>query len=288
MKISKYISALAFLGVLAFNTSSSFADGDYMSSHSKKHKAPASEVSTPVSPVEHHSFESAPVNMKKSGLSSGMTFGIGGNYGFAINSNSDFVIPSITSNGVTTKALTFAQKHDSLYGAYGNLGWMMENGLEANVQVGYDQLKFKDKNNSSNSLENTILSGMLNLIYHVDLFEGAFLPYVTLGAGVARVTTKGTLYDADKNSIAIKDLIKTTFAYQAGAGVATSFENVVLGVGYKFLGVNGYSDVNSDISITIKDPTAANGGVLDTVSLFSYGTNKLNTHNITAFVKFQI
>lgn len=301
MKLTKIISALALFGVLA-SGSSVFADGGMMnkSSH-KKHKV----VECAPKPVcEQPCYEAAPMPMKKCGLGSGMTFGIGASAGWP-NENSDFVVASIpntatfTNGGVAipaaTKAITFAQKHDSLYGVYANIGYMMDNGLEGNVEVGYNQLKFKDKNLSSNSIESNIVSGMFNVAYYIDLFDGMFLPYVTVGAGIGRLETKGTLQDATDPAnpisvITFKDLTKTTFAYQAGAGISTSFDNVILGVGYQFKGFSSFSDSNSDLSVTVKQ-TAANagavtGGTLSPSSQFNFGSLKVNTHNITAFVKF--
>jgi len=225
-----------------------------------------------------------------------MTIGVGVDGGFSINANSDFIVPVIpaavapvTVPGTATKAITFSQKRDSLYGAYASLGWMMANGLEANAEIAYHQFKMKDKNNTSNSIESDIVTGMLNVTYYADLFDGMFLPYVTVGAGIARNDSKGTLYDATDittaNVITFKDLTKTTFAYQAGAGIATSFDNVVLGVGYKFFGISSFSDNNGDLSVTVKDKAGV-GGALVPSTPFTFGSMKVNTHNVTAFVKF--
>lgn len=296
MKLTKIISAFALFGVLA-SGSNVFADGGMMTkSCNKKHKV---VECAPKPACEQPCYDAAPMPMKKCGLGSGMTFGIGASAGWP-NENSDFVVASIpttatfATGGTTlanaTEAITFAQKHDSLYGVYANIGYMMDNGLEGNVEVGYNQLKFKDKNLSSNSMESNIVSGMLNVAYYIDLFDGMFLPYVTVGAGIGRIETKGTLYDKanqeEANVITFKDLTKTTFGYQAGAGISTSFDNVILGVGYQFKGFSSFSDSNSDLNVTVKDAAGTTGGTLNPSSQFNFGSLKINTHNITAFVKF--
>lgn len=292
-KLTKIISAFAVFGALAF--SSSYADGDYMA-HKKNNKK-AHKVVEAEKPAMDNSccYEASPISMKKSGLGSGMTIGVGVDGGFSINSNSDFIVPgqkidkaNVTGSSSPTdiefKTITFAQKRDSLYGAYASLGWMMANGLEANAEIAYHQFKFKDKTLASNSIESNIVSGMLNVTYYADLFDGMFLPYVTVGAGIARNESKGNLKDSstDANMISFKDLTKTTFAYQAGAGIATSFDNVVLGVGYKFFGISSFSDSNSDLVATVKDTTSQTA----TLNPFNFGSMKVNTHNVTAFVKF--
>jgi opacity protein-like surface antigen len=129
-----------------------------------------------------------------------------------------------------------------------------------------------------------------------------FLPYVTVGAGIARDKSKGTLFDnaplaatpaanlqTGPNQVSFKDLTKTTFAYQAGAGIATSFDNVVLGVGYKFFGLASFSDSNTDLTASVVSKTGTDvAPVIGTYALnnLNFGSMKKNTHNVTAFVKF--
>ncbi len=283
-KITKFLSLLSFFGALALTA---HADGDYMHAKKAHHaKTKAVEYNAPVH-TEAPQFEQSPMSMKKGGLSSGMTFGIGGNYGFAINSNSDFVVPDIAAGAAAGAApafagTTFNQKHDSLYGGFVSLGWMMENGLGADVRVGYDQLKLKNKDNAKDSLESDIISATLNVTYYLDLFEGLFLPYVSIGGGLARINTKGTLYDnaAAPVALAFKDLKKTYFKYEASAGVSTSFDSVILGLEYKFSGVPSFSDVSSDVSVTANNIKVTNP--------FSYGSYKFNTHNVSASIKFVV
>ena len=151
-KLTKIISAFAVFGVLAFN--SSYADGDYMAP--KKHHKKAKVVECEKPCVEQPCYEAAPMPMKKCGLGSGMTIGVGVDGGFSINSNSDLIFNATVPVGqpnpavaITTKSITFSQKRDSLYGAYASLGWMMANGLEANAEIAYHQFKIKDKNNTN-------------------------------------------------------------------------------------------------------------------------------------------
>lgn len=321
--ISKLAKIMTVFGLVAFTGNIAFADGDYM--HHNKKVSHKKMVECETKPMIEPACEIAPMPMKKAGLGSGMTFGIGGDFGFAINSNSDFDVASMTvttPNTATTgvlKSITFgganfSQKRDNAYGAYANLGWMMDNGLEANIEIGYHQIKNKDKTNSSSHIESDVLSGMINATYYVDLFDGMFLPYVTVGAGIARTEAKGTIYDnlngstiaqaitggtadstlTSSNSIVFKDLTKTRFAYQAGVGISTSFDSVILGVGYKFFGVSSFSDSNSDAQATLNagsaNPNYPTGSVLsvDATSKLSenFGSLQNNTHNITVFAKF--
>lgn len=311
-KLTKIVSAFALFGVLAMN--SSYADGDYGMAAKKHNKKPKIvECEKPM--MEQPCYEAAPMSMKKSGLGSGMTLGVGVDGGFAVNSNSDFVISAIQvpiaafgplnpAAAFATQAITFNQKRDTLYGAYASLGWMMSSGIEANAEIAYHQFKLKDKNNSKNSIESDIVSGMLNVNYYIDMFDGMFLPYVTVGAGIARDKSKGTLFDNTPlvaagvaagvqngpNQVSFKDLTKTTFAYQAGAGIATSFDNVVLGVGYKFFGLASFSDSNTDLTASVVSQTGGNAVpvIVGNYALnnLNFGSMKKNTHNVTAFVKF--
>jgi len=258
--------------------------------------------------MHDHSLEKS--SFSKAGLASGMTFGFTGTYGFSLNSNSDFITPGFAvdafdfpTTGTPAVAqvlknaipsITFNQKLDTLYGASANIGWMMENGIELAFNLGYSQVKLKDKINSNNTLESDLISGLLNLTYHLDLFNGFVVPYVNLGAGAVRLNAKGS-FTSGANTLNFQDLIKITLGYTAGLGLATSIDNVIVGAGYNFFGTASFSDTSSssDLKVSVTGPTnATNNPILSAnlkdINNFSFNNMKINTHNINVFLKFAI
>jgi len=311
IKIKKIITAIAFFGVLA-SSSNLFTDGSYASHKAKKHNHTMHHANHHMNNSSSHSMHDCALDkssISKSGLASGMTFGFTGTYGFSLNSNSDFITPGFADDAfdfpndaagaaqvlqAPIPSMTFNQKLDTLYGASANIGWMMESGIEFAFNLGYSQVKLKDKINSNNTLESDLISGLLNLTYHLDLFNGFVVPYVNLGAGAVRLNAKGSL-TSGTNTINFQDLIKITLGYTAGIGLATSIDNVIVGAGYNFFGTASFSDASSssDLKVSVTGPVATAGNAVLTANLkdinnFSFNNMKINTHNINVFLKFAI
>lgn len=238
----------------------------------------------------------------------GMVFGFGGNFSGGIHSNDDFRLntqnilntnftDTLAGANVSTKELVFDQKFDQGYGAYAQLGWMLNNCLEITGEVGYNQLKNKDRNHSQNRIESDIWSGMLNLNYYLNLLKGRFLPYVGLGMGFARIHADGHLYqnfyDADQKNdysmqVSFRDLEKVTFAYQAGLGVATYVSsNAMVGAGYKYFATRGIDQNDDDLNAKVS--LYQNGQQVcevNNIHQIDFGSLKHENHMLNVFVKF--
>lgn len=339
-KLSKIFASAAIFGALVFSSSVSFADG--MEYYNKKHHHHKKHCHTPVQHQPCHTPAPCvePCAQPKVGLNSGMILGISGDWGFAINENSDFALNGIaptvtnptpatpaTATAVTAPGFTataFNAKHDYAYGGNISWGYMMSKGLEANVEVGYHQTKTKSTTISGSSMKSDIVSGLINGVYYAD-FGSMVLPYVSLGVGVARTKTNGILVDrqsaligstllADTSAldtsntvrdvISFNDLKATRLAYQAGVGISAMLDSALVGIGYKFFGVNDLDSSDHDFT----DMTAVKSGNIATAAAgvvtaadlstgsnialkgaelpLAFGTLSNQIHNVTVFAKF--
>jgi len=289
-KLGKILASAALFGALAFNSSTAFADGGMACNKPAKKKCHTECVKPCETPCEI-----MPMHQKKECMD-GMMFGVFGDFGVGINSNSDFalgVIKTGTGNppvpAADTTAVTFIQRRDSAYGGGVQFGWMMANSLEAFIELSYKQIQNKSSSDNSNKIESDILSGMIGVNYFVDLFNGLFLPFVGVAGGIARNKASGTIYDKpnheEANVITFDNLVKTHFCYQVGIGVATNFDNAILGLEYKFFTGPSVSSSNSDFTVNVVDPDGA-GGALANPSSVNFGSLKNNAHFLTVFFKF--
>jgi len=233
----------------------------------------------------------------------GFTLGFSGHYGAAINSNSDFIVNPIAEDAPifdpvlqgATNEITFAQKYDSLYGGAVSFGYMMNSGIEANAELSFNQLKLKDNNHKSNSIDANIFGGTVGMTYYADIIPNILTPYLGFGIGFARVNAKGKLYDAADitadatNLITFEDLIKTTLQYKLKAGISKSLNNTLIGFGYEFVAINSIADAGSDLTVKVAGKNAAGavtGGKLQPTEPFKFNSLRLENHNLSLFVKF--
>lgn len=242
-----------------------------------------------------------------------LTFGIGGDFGFGINSGEDFrvnpvtIVPAIecTDNGkpdadcktqgqiipaITTAQFIFNKKFDNMYGANISLGGMIIPNVELSLELAYNQLSIHDADNHPSKLDLDTLRGLVNLTYYLGLQHASITPYISAGIGLVRDKLNGTLYDnADisaetTSKISFGDAVHTGFGYQLGLGLVKSINcNTMFGIGYKLIGVSRIEghDVSPDVTVT------QGLNKINTKSLpFSIGNT--NAHNITAFLKFMM
>lgn len=220
------------------------------------------------------------------GITPGMVGGIGVDIGFAINENKD--LKYTPDNTDPTTVATFDAKRDTSYGVYALLGYVMESGLEGALEVGYRQLKEKDKVSPS-KLESKQWYGMLRGTYYLDL-QSLVYPYIMAGVGVARSEIKATLIqDAESGSaidptkIATIDNLKDNkLAYEAGVGISAVMQAAVFSIGYKYFGISSIddSDSYSDGSFTTFDGTP-----VEDLTKMKFGSIDTNIHTIEANVK---
>jgi len=290
-KLGKILASAALFGALAFNTTSAFADGDMGYGKPSKKKC-HTEV---LKPACETPCEMTPMPMKKECMGEGMMFSAFGDFGVGINSNSDFLLGVIPAQAApetpVTLGVTFVQKRDSAYGGGVQFGWMMANSLEAFIELSYKQVQNKSASDVFNKIESDILSGMIGANYYLDLFNGLFLPFVGVAGGISRTKASGTLEDAldqtTANLISFDNLVKTRFCYQVNVGAATNFDNVIVGIAYKFFGHSSISDSGSDFNINVTGPagTPPTAALLNPTAI-NFGSLKNNVHFITAFFKF--
>lgn len=223
------------------------------------------------------------------GKSNGMSIDLGFDYGFAIVENDSFKISPIgvigTLNNATFNQTVFDAKSDYNYGGVLAFGYMMENGVGAQLELGYHQMKLKDQNNVDSFLKPSLFSGMINATYNLN-FGFLLSPYVTIGAGLGRIDMKGTLYDDQDHILDFKSLKKNSLIYQAGGGILFG-SRTNIGIGYKFLGMKDIEDSEtfndvivstaaSDASIAIQIPSEN----------FKFGTFENRNHIVSVFARF--
>ena len=120
--------------------------------------------------------------------------------------------------------------------AYGVKAGAVRTELELNMHDKAE--KYQDENDWTASLENNSI--MLNAYYDIDTGT-KFTPYVGAGIGMAHLKAKVDFMDGDD----VPGKSKTTFAWQAGAGVSYAMtDNLALDLGYRY---NDYGDVTVDV-----------------------------------------
>jgi opacity protein-like surface antigen len=222
-----------------------------------------------------------------SAIQSGMSVDFGVDYGFKIAKSDSFKTKeiSIAANpptpAITFPAFNLNQDLDYMYGGDVRFGYMMENGVAASVGIGYHQSQINHKENKNSNIKPTLLSGMINLDYMLDL--GVILyPYISVGAGLGRLDMKGK-FENGSDVLEFKSLKKNKFMYQAGAGVL--IKN--FGIGYKFLGMMDLEDSETinDLKVSVKN---SSGNYDISSDAFKFGTFENKNHIVTAFMKFVI
>jgi opacity protein-like surface antigen len=229
------------------------------------------------------------------GMTPGMMIGIGGDMLFAIKENTDtkYVVGDVPKETalVAKDTYTLSTKKDSGYGGNVSFGYLMDNGLAGELELGYRDIKYKDKVNKSTA-ETTNMTAILKGTYYIDLGSMIY-PYVTAGAGIARVDAKGTIYNADATKGAVTPAVADTFvkfdsmkqnvlAYQAGAGITTTVGSAMLGAGYKFFGTYKMEDSKDHTDMTVADGV---GGKFTNYKDFTFGKFTQNIHTIEIFAK---
>ena len=135
-------------------------------------------------------------NANATGLTPGMTFGVGAEWMFGIKTNRD--LSYIVDTAPVGTALgdgdlySLDMKRDNGYGGSVSVGYLMDSGFEGGLEVLYKELKYKDAVSKS-TLETTNLIGLLKGTYYIDLGSMIY-PYITAGVGIAHISAKGTIY----------------------------------------------------------------------------------------------
>jgi hypothetical protein len=223
----------------------------------------------------------------------GMSIGVSLDYGIDIIKSENFKIKTIQADlapltNPSFPAFNMVQKLNYFYGGEISFGYMMENRIGASINVAYHQSKIDDKNNKDSFLKPTILSGMLNFDYSLDL--GLILyPYVSLGAGLGRIDIEGQFHNGDLE-LDIKNLKKNKLIYQIGGGLLVKN----FGIGYKFFGLMDINDSDTFTDLNVNLNNNGTGVAAGQVNFqlpsdaFKFNTFENKNHIVTAFMKFVI
>ena len=220
----------------------------------------------------------------------GMTIGLEGRYGFAIVANNEFRL-KIGGTNPTTDLVTFFTlpqfntRDDYYYAGFLTLSYLMESGVDVGVAFGYGT-----NNNISDSipkftLKTTGTSVMATLGYYLS-FGFNLMPYIETGIGFESI--KLNL----ESQTLFTDALYNRLAFQIGAGIAMNINNIMLEVGYKFLGSanlgiseNEYGPSEKPLKVVVDGVTF----LKDTPYFISEITKYTNNnHVISAKIKYII
>lgn len=239
--------------------------------------------------------------------------GISGDFGYSVDDDGNFKLPFFSKRDFTQTsdsinpgdasnhhfpANIFNAYNDYSYGGNLSYGYLIKNSLEANLELGYHQIKNIDKDSQGSFIKSNIMSAMVNGIFYVNI--NSFLhPYFSVGAGIARTNATANIVDkvlVDVNVtvpdiISIDNLKILKFAYQAGLGLTTHVGSAILGIGYKLFAVADIKDNEnfSDLTILNREHNdIENKDMISTLNPgipFTFGTLSNKVHNISIFAK---
>lgn len=196
------------------------------------------------------------VNSNAKAVEEGMFVGIDVGMPFAVKGTKDFTIPAGTAVPNTRSSLTnpstraiataiaFDSEKDGGFIGSVTLGYMMGDGVEAGLRIGYFKDKLKDKTSNSKSvIEADNIFALANGRYYLDM--DSFYPFAGVGIGAARVNAQGTIYDngaTPAEVLKFDSMIGYTIAYSAQIGVAMDLSPVLVGVNYELFGVGNIKE----------------------------------------------
>ena len=230
-------------------------------------------------------------NANATGLTPGMTFGVGAEWMFGIKTNKDLsykVLPA--ANGLTANDIySLDMKRDNGYGGSVSVGYLMDSGFEGGLEVLYKELKYKDAVSKS-TLETTNLIGLLKGTYYIDLGSMIY-PYITAGVGIAHISAKGTIYNADQAMAAaagapqfvkFTDMKANKLAGDAGIGIAAAMQSALFSVGVKASTNQNMEDSKSYTDMKVVDGA---GDAFTSNSDFAFGRLTQMNYEVEAKLK---
>ena len=229
-------------------------------------------------------------NANATGLTPGMTFGVGAEWMFGIKTNKDLsykVLPA--ANGLTANDIySLDMKRDNGYGGSVSVGYLMDSGFEGGLEVLYKELKYKDAVSKS-TLETTNLIGLLKGTYYIDLGSMIY-PYITAGVGIAHISAKGTIYKVPAAAAAgptefvkFTDMKANKLAGDAGIGIAAAMQSALFSVGVK-----ASTNQNMEDSKSYTDMKVVNGAGTAFTSNSDFAFGKLSQMNYEVEAKLKV
>ena len=197
-------------------------------------------------------------------IARGMTFGIGGEWMAGIDKNHHFSFESQThshqGNDHHHDDYTLHMRKDQGFGGSLSIGYLMENGFEAGLEVLYKELKYRDHTIHDGHLETHNLIGLLKGTYYIDLGSMIY-PYMTAGIGIAHIRAEGVVYNDDpvqastpgaRQFVKFDHMHSNKLAGDAGFGLAFAMQEALLSLGVKISGNHHMSGSHHyhDINIT--------------------------------------
>jgi len=234
-------------------------------------------------------------NANATGLTPGMTFGVGAEYMFGIKTNKDlsYTVGTAAPAGTAldpAAIYSLDMKRDNGYGGSVSVGYLMDSGFEGGLEVQYKELKYKDAVNKG-TLETTNLIGLLKGTYYIDLGSMIY-PYISAGIGIAHINAKGTIYNADAAFAAVagapqfvkfSDMKANKLAGDAGIGIAAAMQSALFSIGLKVSANQNMADSKSYSDMKVADGA---GAAFRNNSDFAFG--KLSQVNYEVEAKLKV
>ena len=230
-------------------------------------------------------------NANATGLTPGMTFGVGAEWMFGIKTNRDLSYTATNAHGLTQGEIySLDMKRDNGYGGSVSVGYLMDSGFEGGLEVLYKELKYKDAVSKS-TLETTNLIGLLKGTYYIDLGSMIY-PYITAGVGISHISAKGTIVNADQTTAAaagapqfvkFTDMKANKLAGEVGVGIAAAVQSALFSVGVKASTNQNMEDSKSYTDMKVVN---GNGAAFNNSSDFAFG--KLSQMNYEVEAKLKV
>ena len=229
-------------------------------------------------------------NANATGLTPGMTFGVGAEWMFGIKTNRDLSY-TVGTTPVGTALVeedlySLDMKRDNGYGGSVSVGYLMDSGFEGGLEVLYKELKYKDAVSKS-TLETTNLIGLLKGTYYIDLGSMIY-PYITAGVGISHISAKGTLYRVPVAAAGATEFVKFTdmkankLAGDAGIGIAAAMQSALFSVGVKASTNQNMEDSKSYTDMKVVDGA---GDAFTSNSDFAFGRLTQMNYEVEAKLK---
>ena len=227
-------------------------------------------------------------NANATGLTPGMTFGVGAEWMFGIKTNKDLSYTATNVAGLTAGNIySLDMKRDNGYGGSVSVGYLMDSGFEGGLEVLYKELKYKDAVSKS-TLETTNLIGLLKGTYYIDLGSMIY-PYITAGVGISHISAKGTLYRVPVAAAGPTEFVKFTdmkankLAGDAGVGIAAAMQSALFSVGVK-----ASTNQNMEDSKSYTDMKVVNGAGAAFTNSSAFAFGKLSQMNYEVEAKLKV
>ena len=214
-------------------------------------------------------------NANATGLTPGMTFGVGAEWMFGIKTNKDlsYTVGAAAPAGtalVPKDVHSLDMKRNEGYGGSVSVGYLMDSGFEGGIEVLYKELKYKDAANKG-MLETTNLIGLLKGTYYIN--------------------AKGTIYNADAKKAAdagapqfvkFSDMKANRLAGDAGIGIAAAMQSALFSIGIKASANQSMEDSKSYSDMKVADGV---GGAFASNSDFAFGKLPQMNYEVEAKLK---